>query len=81
MFRLASRQPDSGLVVELLPANNEEDQIADAIRSLHEQSSPPEMIFLLADNCTDGTAVIADNVGAHAYETVDDAYEKAAALN
>jgi cellulose synthase/poly-beta-1,6-N-acetylglucosamine synthase-like glycosyltransferase len=81
IVRLASRHADRGLVVALIPAHNEEDQIEDAIRSLHEQTLPPDLIFVLADNCTDGTARIAHQAGADVYETVANAHKKAGALN
>jgi cellulose synthase/poly-beta-1,6-N-acetylglucosamine synthase-like glycosyltransferase len=81
IVRLASRHADRGLVVALIPAHNEEDQIEDAIRSLHEQTLPPDLIFVLADNCTDGTARIAHQAGAYVYETVANAHKKAGALN
>jgi cellulose synthase/poly-beta-1,6-N-acetylglucosamine synthase-like glycosyltransferase len=70
-----------GLVVALIPAHNEEDQIADAIRSLHEQEAPPTMIVVCADNCTDATARRAEAAGAYVFETVDNVHKKAGALN
>jgi cellulose synthase/poly-beta-1,6-N-acetylglucosamine synthase-like glycosyltransferase len=81
IVRLATRPTDRGLVVALIPARNEAHQIEDAIRSLHEQTLPPDVILVLADNCTDGTAVIAREAGAHIYETVDNTHKKAGALN
>lgn len=78
---IAARRADGTLVVALIPAHNEEDQIAEAIRSLHEQESPPELIVVCADNCTDGTAREAEAAGAFVYETVGNAHKKAGALN
>jgi cellulose synthase/poly-beta-1,6-N-acetylglucosamine synthase-like glycosyltransferase len=81
IVRLATRHTDRGLVVALIPAHNEEDQIENAIRSLHEQTLPADVILVLADNCTDRTARVANQAGAHVYETVDNAHKKAGALN
>jgi len=77
----AARRADGTVVVALIPAHNEEDQIAEAIRSLREQETPPELIVVCADNCTDGTAREADAAGAFVYETVDNVHKKAGALN
>ena len=72
---------EHALVIALIPAHNEEDQIADAIRSLHEQEAPPDMVVVCADNCTDGTARIAEAAGAYVFETVENEHKKAGALN
>jgi len=70
-----------GLVVALIPAHNEEHQIEDAILSLRLQETPPDLVVVCADNCTDGTAARAEAAGAHVFETVDNAHKKAGALN
>jgi cellulose synthase/poly-beta-1,6-N-acetylglucosamine synthase-like glycosyltransferase len=75
------RPADRGLVVALIPAHNEEDQIANAIRSLHEQDVPPDLIIVCADNCTDATAAGAERSGAFVFETVANEHKKAGALN
>ena len=72
---------ERALVIALIPAHNEERQIADAIRSLHEQEAPPDMIVVCADNCTDSTARIAAGAGAYVFETVGNEHKKAGALN
>jgi cellulose synthase/poly-beta-1,6-N-acetylglucosamine synthase-like glycosyltransferase len=77
----ASRPSEAPLVVALIPAHDEEDQIAEAIRSLHEQETPPGLIVVCADNCTDATAHEAAAAGALVYETVDNRHKKAGALN
>jgi cellulose synthase/poly-beta-1,6-N-acetylglucosamine synthase-like glycosyltransferase len=77
----AARSSDDRLVVALIPAHNEEDQIADAIRSLREQGTPPGLVIVCADNCTDGTADEAEAAGARVYETVGNTHKKAGALN
>jgi cellulose synthase/poly-beta-1,6-N-acetylglucosamine synthase-like glycosyltransferase len=71
----------NGIVVALIPAHNEEGQIGAAIRSLREQDTPPDMIVVSADNCTDGTAREADAAGACVFETVGNVHRKAGALN
>jgi cellulose synthase/poly-beta-1,6-N-acetylglucosamine synthase-like glycosyltransferase len=75
------RRADGRLIVALIPAHNEEEQIGEAIRSLHEQGSPPDVIVVCADNCTDGTAGAAMSAGADVFETVDNEDKKAGALN
>lgn len=57
----------------LICARNEETVIADLLRSIGEQSYPPELIdtYVIADNCTDGTAETARNAGAHVFERND----------
>ena len=79
--RSLRRHADGGLVVALIPAHNEEHQIADAIRSLLEQTSPPDLIVVCADNCTDGTASKAETAGALVFKTVANEHKKAGALN
>ncbi len=61
-----SRPPSARLVV-LVPAHNESELIADCVRSLRKQKYPGELyhIVVVADNCTDDTAKIAAQAGAH----------------
>ena len=79
--RTVTARAGSSLVIALIPAHDEEEQIADAIRSLHEQEAPPDMIIVCADNCTDSTAREAQAAGAYVFETVDNEHKKAGALN
>ena len=53
-------------VTVLVPAHNESGLIARCIRSLAAQNYPPELfeIVVIADNCTDSTAAIAQQAGA-----------------
>src|SRR3954447_19598713 len=50
-------------VTVLVPAHNEAACIGQTIRSLQEQSRPPERIVVVADNCTDDTPAIARAAG------------------
>ena len=54
----------------MIPAKNEESVIGNLIDSIHKQDYPNELvtIFVVADNCTDNTAIIARNKGAICYE-------------
>ena len=70
-----------GIVVALVPAHNEEGEIEAAIHSLHEQESSPDLIVVIADNCTDGTVQEAEAAGAYVFETVGNVHKKAGALN
>lgn len=53
-----------------IPARNEENVITNLIESIHKQDYPQELItiFVVADNCTDGTANAAKAKGAVVYE-------------
>jgi cellulose synthase/poly-beta-1,6-N-acetylglucosamine synthase-like glycosyltransferase len=79
--RMLPRPANRGLVVALIPAHNEEEHIEQAIGSLREQTSPPDLVVVCADNCSDGTARKADAVGAFVFKTVDNERKKAGALN
>ena len=79
--RRAPRTPDRGLVVALIHAHNEQDRIGKAIRSLDEQSSPPDITIVCADNCTDRTALTAQSAGADVFVTVGNEHGRTGALN
>lgn len=70
-----------GRLVALLPAHDEEALLGAAITSLHAQSSPPDHVVVVADNCTDDTAGVATAHGAHVLVPVDNVHKKAGALN
>lgn len=54
----------------IIPARNEENVIHNLIRSLHNQNYPKELldIYVIADNCTDSTALISKSEGAIVFE-------------
>lgn len=58
----------------LVPAHNEEAVIADMIENLSNMDYPRELydFYILADNCTDRTAEIARDMGAHVLESHKD---------
>ena len=67
-----------------LPANNEESVIGNLIKSLQMQDYDKSLydIYVIADNCTDGTANVARENGAIVYERFDaDKKTKGYALN
>jgi cellulose synthase/poly-beta-1,6-N-acetylglucosamine synthase-like glycosyltransferase len=68
-------------VVVLVPAHDEEDQIAETIASLLTQTRPPDRLIVVADNCTDRTVALARDLGAEVLETVGNTAKKAGALN
>lgn len=70
-----------GRLTALLPAHNEEANIAAALASLHAQSTPPDEIVVIADNCTDRTEEIAASMGATVFRTVNNGFKKAGGLN
>ena len=58
----------------LICARNEETVITDLLESINRQSYPKEhfQVFVMADNCTDATAEIADKHGATVYVRYND---------
>lgn len=60
-------------LLAVVPAHNEEASIAFTIRSLKAADYPPEkfQILVLADNCSDGTADLAESEGALVIKRVD----------
>jgi len=81
LVRRAPRPSDRGLVVALIPAHNEQDRIGKAIRSLDEQRSKPDLTIVIADSCTDRTALAAQSAGADVFVTVGNEHKRAGALN
>ncbi|CAM5743390.1 hypothetical protein SALBM311S_01165 [Streptomyces alboniger] len=65
----------------LIPAHNEQDRIAAAIQGLWDQTRRPDLVVVVADNCTDDTAAIAEAYGAQVFYTQGNAHRKAGALN
>jgi biofilm PGA synthesis N-glycosyltransferase PgaC len=68
-------------LVVLIPAHNEQDRIADAIQGMWDQTRRPDLIVVVADNCTDATADIAWQHGADVFQTRSNAHKKAGGLN
>jgi poly-beta-1,6-N-acetyl-D-glucosamine synthase len=69
------------VIVALIPAHNEADFIADTVRNLLEQTSPPDRVLVVSDNSTDRTASLARQAGAEVMESVNNQHKKAGALN
>jgi len=68
-------------IVALLPAYNEQRNIASAIASLQRQTVVPDRIIVIANNCTDATAEIAAQCGAEVRVMTENPDKKAGALN
>lgn len=79
--RLGAEELRGSRLVALLPAHNEERGLPLALRSLRDQTRPPDRIVVVADNCTDRTEDIAREWGAEVLVTRDNRYKKAGALN
>ena len=74
--------PSVPRVIALIPAWNEEETIPLALTSLSRQSRTLDLVIVIADNCTDGTAAVAGATeGAIVVETRDNRHKKAGALN
>ncbi|MGW4484491.1 glycosyltransferase [Amycolatopsis sp. NPDC004368] len=71
----------SARVVALIPAHDEEAQIATTIAALRAQERPVDEIVVVTDNCTDGTAAIALGAGVRVRASVGNQHKKAGALN
>lgn len=70
-----------GKVVVLVPAHNEQADIADTITSLQQLTTPPDDIVVVSDNSTDDTVAIARAMGVTVLETTNNHFKKAGALN
>ncbi len=68
-------------VIVCIPAHNEAVFIGAAVLSARQQTSPPDEIYVIADNCTDDTARLARAAGAQVVETVGNTQKKTGALN
>ena len=66
----ADHDPQSRFLV-LVPAHNEEKVIGDIVDNLNRMDYPRELydFYIIADNCTDGTAEVARKMGARVIET------------
>ena len=69
------------VVAALVPAWNEEQFIAATIDGLRSQTQPPDLIVVIANNCTDDTAGAARAAGAEVIEMPRNPHRKAGALN
>jgi cellulose synthase/poly-beta-1,6-N-acetylglucosamine synthase-like glycosyltransferase len=81
--RRRDRAPRTRLakVVVIIPAHNEEDVIGACLESLLRQSRRPDKIVVAADNCDDGTALVAGGFkGVTVFHTVDNEDRKVGAL-
>ncbi|MFJ4165446.1 glycosyltransferase [Microbacterium sp. NPDC089698] len=68
-------------VTVLIPAHNEEASLPATLISLQHQSTPPDRVLVVADNCTDRTVAVARAHGADVFETVGNTHKKGGALN
>ncbi len=79
-----ARQADpapAGTLTVLIPAHNEEDQVAAVVASVRSQTRPADKIIVIADNCTDRTVPLARALGVTVVETQGNKHKKAGALN
>ena len=68
-------------VAVLVPAHNEEKDIAATIDSLKNLTRTPDQIVVISDNSSDKTVDIAKGMGVTVLETSGNTYKKAGALN
>jgi cellulose synthase/poly-beta-1,6-N-acetylglucosamine synthase-like glycosyltransferase len=68
-------------VTVLIPAHNEAASIGATLDSLGTQDPAPHRVVVVADNCTDATAAIAEAHGAEVFVTEGNTRKKAGALN
>ena len=74
------RTSDRGLTIAVIAALTEHDRIGHAIRSLDEQSSPPDLTIVCADSGADRNALTAQSAGADAV-VIGSEHGRAGALN
>ena len=75
------RSVPAGRLVVLVPAHDEAEALGGTLDALAEQTSAPQRVLVVADNCTDDTADVARAHGAEVVETVANRARKAGALN
>jgi poly-beta-1,6-N-acetyl-D-glucosamine synthase len=68
-------------VTVLIPAHNEEANVAATIACVLAQEWTPDRVLVICDNCTDDTEAIARKAGAETYVTVRNTHMKAGGLN
>jgi glycosyltransferase involved in cell wall biosynthesis len=68
-------------VIAVVPAHNEEAQIAECLRSLLAQTRPPERVLVVLDNCTDNTELVVSGLPVEVKYTAGNVYKKAGTLN
>lgn len=68
-------------VVALVPAFNEEEQIASTLAGLMTQWRQPDEVIVVCDNCTDLTPNLAALAGAKVFYTEQNKHKKAGGLN
>jgi cellulose synthase/poly-beta-1,6-N-acetylglucosamine synthase-like glycosyltransferase len=73
--------PARVMVTVLIPAHNEGNQITETVASLKSQERRPDRVIVIADNCTDATAGLAQLCGAQVIATRGNRHKKAGALN
>src|SRR6185503_7948020 len=66
-------------VIVMVPAHNEEADIARTLASLAGQTRPADRVIVVADNCTDRTAEISIANGAEVFATVGNTFRKSGA--
>lgn len=71
----------SAYVMVIIPAHDEAASIGATLRSLQQQTRPPDEVLVVCDNCTDDTAGIAAGCGARVFVTAGNTARKAGALN
>jgi cellulose synthase/poly-beta-1,6-N-acetylglucosamine synthase-like glycosyltransferase len=69
------------MLTVLIPAHNEEQRLPACIDSVAEQTVQPDRIVVIADNCTDNTALVAESYGCEVFTPVGNTHAKAGALN
>ena len=67
----ATREGVRPRLAVVMPAHNEESIIAEALRAIVPQLNETDRLIVIADNCSDGTAAIADAEGAEVIVRTD----------
>lgn len=68
-----SSRSERGRIAVLVPAHNEGDKLVPTVTDIREQLSDDDRLLVVADNCSDDTAIIAAAAGAEVIERYDTA--------
>nr|MCH9815234.1 glycosyltransferase family 2 protein [Actinomycetes bacterium] len=83
-YRQTQTDTSAGATVRLtvlVPAHDEETSLPITLAALKDQTRPPDRVIVVADNCTDGTVRVAQEMGVEVVESVNNTDKKAGALN
>ena len=79
--RVETRPRPADRLTVIIPAYNEAESVADTVRSVLEQTTPPVRVIVVDDGSTDGTGALARGAGAEVVRPSENTGSKAGAQN